>query len=587
LGKQTPIAMAKVNLNRPSARFSSSWQTWRERWQQQSWTLLVLVISLVLAMPVLTILTTIFINTGDVWPHLASTMLPTYIRNSFWLMLGVGGGVTLLGTGTAWVVSRCQFWGRWFFSWGLLLPLAAPAYILAYTYTELLEYYGPVQTSLRQWFGWQSAQDYWFPNVRSLGGAILMLTLVLYPYVYLLARSAFLGQSLSSLDACRSLGCGPWRSFWQVSLPLARPGIMAGLALALMETLNDYGTVQFFSVDTFTTGIYRTWFGLGNRIAAGQLSACLMLLVLGLVWLEQWSRGRARFDQTVNRQQRLPTYPLKGWRALLACVLCLIPIGLGLLLPAVVLIQLLAAPPAASDTSDFATTSTGTNFLPLAGHSLILATVTAVIAVVIAVLLAYGKRLLPNLGMRLATQIAALGYAVPGSVIAVGILVPLGQTDNAIDAWMRHTWGISTGLLLSGTIVALVFAYLVRFLAVSLNSVEASLGNIQPSMDDAARSLGHSPTSTLLKIHAPLMSRGLLTAAALVFVDVMKELPATLIVRPFNFDTLAVQVYNLAADERLAEAAAPALAIVGVGLLPVILLSWQIHRSRSSQRELS
>jgi iron(III) transport system permease protein len=580
--------MAKVVwkgiLNSPSQAFSG-WQTWLERLQQQSWTILVLLISLLLATPVLTILTTIFINTGDVWPHLASTMLPTYISNSLWLILGVGVGVTVLGTGTAWLVSRCQFLGQRFFAWGLLLPLAAPAYILAYTYTELLEYYGPVQTILRQWFGWDSAQDYWFPNLRSLGGAILMLTLVLYPYVYLLARSAFLSQPVSSIDACHSLGCGPWRSFWQVSLPLARPGIMAGLALALMETLNDYATVQFFSVDTFTTGIYRTWFGLGNRIAAGQLSACLMLLILALIWLEQWSRGRARFDQTGSSHQALPTYRLKGWRNALASMACCLPIFLGLLLPAMVLIQLLAVPPATSDESDFAATTTGSNFLPLAGHSLVLATVTAAIAVVIAMLLAYGKRLLPNLGMRLATQIAALGYAVPGSVIAVGILVPLGQTDNAIDAWMRATWGISTGLLLSGTMFALVFAYLVRFLAVSLNSVEASLGNILPSMDDAARSLGHSPTSTLLKIHAPLMRRGLLTAAALVFVDVMKELPATLIVRPFNFDTLAVQVYNLASDERLAEAAAPALAIVGVGLLPVILLCWQIHRSRTLQQE--
>jgi iron(III) transport system permease protein len=588
VGQQFPNPMAKVVwkgiLNGSSLVFSG-WQTWLERLQQQSWTILVLLISLLLATPVLTILTTIFINTGDVWPHLASTMLPTYISNSLWLILGVGVGVTVLGTGTAWLVSRCQFLGQRFFAWGLLLPLAAPAYILAYTYTELLEYYGPIQTSLRQWFGWDSAQDYWFPNLRSLGGAILMLTLVLYPYVYLLARSAFLSQPVSSIDACRSLGCGPWRSFWQVSLPLARPGIMAGLALALMETLNDYATVQFFSVDTFTTGIYRTWFGLGNRIAAGQLSACLMLLILGLIWLEQWSRGRARFDQTGSSHQALPTYRLKGWRNALASMACCLPILLGLLLPAIVLIQLLAVPPAASDESDFAATTTGSNFLPLAVHSLVLATVTAGIAVVIALLLAYGKRLLPNLGMRLATQVAALGYAVPGSVIAVGLLVPLGQTDNAIDAWMRATWGISTGLLLSGTMFALVFAYLVRFLAVSLNSVEASLGNILPSMDDAARSLGHSPTSTLLKIHAPLMRRGLLTAAALVFVDVMKELPATLIVRPFNFDTLAVQVYNLASDERLAEAAAPALAIVGVGLLPVILLCWQIHRSRTLQQE--
>jgi iron(III) transport system permease protein len=579
--------MAKV-IPTPNLSRRINFRDWLAGLQRQSWTVLVLAIALLLATPVLTILTSIFINTGDVWQHLATTMLLSYVGNSLALMVGVACGVSILGTATAWLVSRCQFWGSRVFTWALLLPLAAPAYILAYTYTELLEYYGPVQTTLRQWFGWESAQDYWFPNVRSLAGAMLMLTLVLYPYVYLLARSAFLSQSVTSIDACRSLGCGPWRSFWQISLPLARPGIMAGLALALMETLNDYGTVQFFSVDTFTTGIYRTWFGLGNRIAACQLSACLMLLILGLIWLERRGRGRARFDQTGSSHQALPTHRLTGWRAALASLCCAIPIVLGLLLPAGVLVSLLTSPPASSGDSDFvAPTSPGVaSFLPQAGHSLVLAGLTAMLAVLIAVILAYGMRLLPNLGMRLATQIAALGYAVPGSVIAVGILVPLGQTDNAIDAWMRTLSGRGTGLLLSGTIFALVFAYLVRFLAVSLNSVEASLVNIRPSLDDAARSLGHSPTSTLLKIHTPLMRRGLLTAAALVFVDVMKELPATLIVRPFNFDTLAVQVYNLASDERLAEAAAPALAIVGVGLLPVILLSWQIQQTRPNQRQV-
>ncbi|MBD2021292.1 iron ABC transporter permease [Leptolyngbya sp. FACHB-36] len=548
------------------------------------WTTLVTAIALVLAIPVLTVLSSVFANAGEVWSHLASTVLPTYITNSLWLMLGVGVGVTVIGTGTAWLVTMCRFPGSGLLEWGLLLPLAAPAYILAYTYTELLEFYGPVQTALRTTFGWESVSDYWFPNVRSLGGAVVMLTLVLYPYVYLLARSAFLTQSVCTLEASRSLGCGPWRSFFRVALPLARPAIAAGLSLALMETLNDYATVQFFSVDTFTTGIYRTWFGMGERLAASQLAACLLGFVLVLVLLEQWSRGQARYYQP-KRYQELPTHRLRGARAIAAWIVCGLPIVLGLLLPAGLLVQMMLSPTTSDSSDDFASAANPNDRLwEFASNSLILALLTAAIAVVIAVILAYGRRLRPNFGMRLATQTAALGYAVPGSVIAVGTLFPLGGLDNAIDAWMKSTFGIATGLLLSGTIMALVFAYLVRFLAVSFNSIDASLVGIKPSLDDAARSLGLGTTQTLLRIHAPLLGSGLFTAAVLVFVDVMKELPATLIVRPFNFDTLAVRVYNLASDERLAEAAAPALAIVLVGLLPVILLSMQISQSRRARQ---
>jgi iron(III) transport system permease protein len=458
---------------------------------------------------------------------------------------------------------------RWL-EWALLLPLAAPAYLLAYVYTDLLAFYGPAQTWLRQQFGWQTVGDYWFPNVRSLPGAIVMLTLVLYPYVYLLARSAFLAQSVCTLEASRSLGCRPWQSFWRVALPLARPGITAGLSLALMEALNDFGAVQFFAVDTFTTGIYRTWFSLGDLPAATQLAAVLLLFVFVLLGLERWSRGRARYYQTASQIQALPKFRL-GWVAAIAAALaCLLPIILGFVVPAGVLLKL-----ALEDIE----TNFDDRFWSFATNSLTLAGITAAIAAVIALILAYGLRLYPQWGMRVATQIAAMGYAVPGSVIAVGILVPLGAFDNAVDAWMRSTFNISTGLLLSGTIAALVFAYLVRFLAVSFSSVDASLSKIKPSLDEAARSLGHGTVSTLVKIHTPLIGSGLLTAVTLVFVDVMKELPATLIVRPFDFDTLAVRVYNLAADERLAEAAGPALAIVVVGLLPVILLSLAMRRN--------
>jgi iron(III) transport system permease protein len=532
-------------------------------------------IAVLISLPVLVVLSGLFTNAADVWQHLAATVLPTYILNSLVLSIGVGLGVTAIGTGTAWLVTMCRFPGRWLFEWALLLPLAAPAYLLAYTYTELLEFYGPVQTALRGTFGWQNAQDYWFPNVRSLWGAIVMLTLVLYPYVYLLARTAFLSQSVCTLEASRSLGCGPWRSFAIVALPLARPAITAGLALALMETLGDYGTVEFFSVPTFTTGIVRVWTGLDERMAALQLAALLLLSVFGLLLLERWSRGQARYYQTAHRDQPLPRYHLPGVRAIAALLACLIPVGLGFFVPAGVLLQLALAQPDQNFDQ---------RFWELATNSLTLAVITAGLGVILAVILAYGLRRFPSFGMRLATQMATMGYAVPGAVIAVGILLPIGSLDNAIDSAMRSLFGISTGLLLSGTIAALVFAYLVRFLALAFNSVEASLIKIKPSLDDAARSLGQGSTSTLFRIHLPLLSGGLLTAAMLVFVDVMKELPATLIIRPFNFDTLAVRVYNLASDERLAESAGAGLAIVLVGLLPVILLSLGIAGVRRGKQ---
>lgn len=540
------------------------------RFVPSPWTILVIAIAFLISTPIISVLSNIFADAGEVWKHLAETVLWTYISNSFWLMIGVGLGVLLIGVGTAWLVTLCRFPMRWLFEWALLLPLAAPAYILAYTYTDFLDFSGPVQTALRKAFGW-GFRDYWFPNVRSLWGAVLMLTLVLYPYVYLLARVAFLEQSVCTLEASRTLGCGPWRSFFKVALPLARPAIVAGLALALMETLNDFGTVQFFGVDTFTTGIYRTWFGMGERVAATQLSAFLLLLIFWLILLELWSRRQNRYYQSATTQRQLPSYQLRGIRAVGAWLSCVVPIGLGFLLPAVILLNM---------TLKNLSESLDERFWGFARNSLLLAVITAVIAVVISVIMAYGLRLHSNIGMQLATRIAAMGYAVPGSVIAVGILFPIGKFDNALDAWMRATFGISTGLLLSGTITALVFGYLVRFLAVSFSTVEASLGRIKPSLDDAARSLGLNSTSTLLQVHTPMMWGSLLTAGMLVFVDVMKELPATLIIRPFNFDTLAVRVYNLASDERLAEASGAALAIVFVGIVPVILLSLRISKFR-------
>jgi iron(III) transport system permease protein len=533
------------------------------------WTIVVIAIAVIIALPVFAILVSLFSNTQSVWKHLAETVLTTYVINSLWLMFGVGAGVTAIGTATAWLVTMCQFPGSRIFTWALLLPLAAPAYILAYTYTEILEFYGPIQSGLRTLFGWTSTRDYWFPNVRSLWGAVLMLTLVLYPYVYLLARSAFLSQSVCTREASRSLGCNPWESFRRVALPLARPAIIAGLSLALMETLNDYATVQFFSVDTFSTGIYRTWFGMGERIAATQLSVFLLAFIFILIFLERWSRGRTRYFQISHTTKIPKKYQLKGSQRIFASIFCFIPLLFGFLIPSGFLLQM---------TVENWSRTFDQRFWEFAKNSLTVSGLAAIVAVAIAIILAYGLRLDPSFAVKASTRTATTGYAIPGSVIAVGILVSLGLFDNTIDAWMRSVLGISTGLLLSGTMFALVFAYVVRFLALSFSSIDASLTSIKPSLDNAARSLGHTATSTLLRIHLPLMCKGILAAAILVFVDVMKELSATLIIRPFNFDTLAIHVYNLAADERLAEASGSALAIVLVGLIPVMILSWKMER---------
>jgi iron(III) transport system permease protein len=534
------------------------------------WTAITLAIALLVSLPVLIVVSRVFESTGGAWDHLASTVLPTYVLNTVLLTIGVGLLAGSMGVTTAWLVTMHRFPGSRILEWALLLPLAVPAYVMAYVYTDLLEFAGPVQSTLRALFGW-GAREYWFPQIRSLEGAILMMALALYPYVYLLTRAAFLEQSICVLEVSRTLGRGPTRSFFAVALPLARPAIAAGLALVLMEVIADYGTVEYFGVPTFTTGIYRTWFGMGEPVAAAQLAALMLIFVAILLLVERRARGRAKYHHTTGRYRRINQRRLHGWRAAVASICCSMPLILGFLVPASVLLDYALIEGDAT---------WGRGFIEFAWHSLVLASVTAVLGVVIAILMAYSVRLNATRLNRLATRTAALGYAVPGSVIAVGVLIPFAGFDNTLDAFMQRTFGISTGLILTGTIAALVFAYLVRFLAVSYNTIDASLGKISPAMDYASRSLGQGPRGTLLRVHAPIMRGGILTAGLLVFVDVMKELPATLIVRPFNFDTLAIRVYRLASDERLAEASTAALTIVAVGVLPVVLLSGAIRRSR-------
>ena len=507
---------------------------------------------------------------GGTWAHLAATVLPGFVANTLLLVALVGAGVAFGGTVTAWLITHRRFPGARFFEWALLLPLALPAYVMAYAYTDWLQYAGPVQTALRQTFRW-SRGDYWFPDIRSVGGAATMFVAVLYPYVYLLARTAFIERPPSLNEAARTLGLSAHQAFWRVDLPLARPAIVGGIALALMETLADYGTVAYFAVDTFTTGIYRAWFSLGDRVAAAQLSAALLAFVIGAIALERWSRGAARVAGSARQRARaaLARQQLTGPGAWIATVICTVPIVFGFALPLFLLGRQALAE------SELPASA---HFIELAWNSLRVSAIAAALAVVLATLVAYAVRLAPGTLTRGTSRILALGYAVPGSVLAVGVLLPVGAIDHSLASTLQQALGITPRLLLTGTVVALIYAYLVRYFAVAWNGIEPGFARITPSMDAAARSLGATPSRTLSRVHAPLLVRSAAAAALLVFVDVMKELPATLVMRPFNFDTLATQAYTLAKDERLAEAAVPSLAIVAVGVLPLLLLASTVRK---------
>ena len=545
----------------------------RRHFRLDLWTLGPFALAGLIALPVLAVLVQLVLPAGEVWRHLAETVLARYVLNSLLLGAGVGFGTAFLGVTAAWLVTFYRFPGSRIWEWALLLPLTMPAYVIAYTYTGLLDYAGPVQSTLRDAFGW-TREDYWLPPVRSMPGAIMMLVLVLYPYVYMLARASFLSQSVCAIEASRTLGYGPWRTFARVTLPLARPGIIAGVSLALMETLNDFGTVSYFAVDTFTTGIYRAWFGMGEPIAAAQLGATLLIFVVALLLIERRSRGAARYHHTTGRYRTLPTRPLGGPAGIIAAAACLLPVCLGFLLPVAVLGKW------AIETWDHVIDA---RFFMFAGNSFVLAAISAAVAVAVALVLAYAQRRKADPMVSWAVRLASMGYAIPGAVIAVGVLLAFGAFDNAIDGWARSAFGVGTGLIVTGSIAGLVFAYLVRFLAIPVNAAEAGFARVTASMDGAARTLGERPGGVLRRVHAPLLAGSALTAGLLVFVDVMKELPATLILRPFNFDTLAIRAYQMASDERLRDAAAPGLLIVLVGIVPVILLSRAIARSRPGQ----
>ncbi|MEX2527203.1 MAG: iron ABC transporter permease [Gemmatimonadota bacterium] len=519
-------------------------------------------------LPLATVFLGILGGGSETWDHLASTVLREYMVNSAILMVVVGGLSLLLGISTAWLVTACDFPGRRLFRWSLVLPLSMPTYIVAFAYAGLFGHGAPLLETLAWGMGPPGAALF-RSRLLSIWGVSAILALVLYPYVYLITRASFLKQAGGLLESSRVLGRTAWDTFFRVALPLARPAWVAGVTLVLMEVLNEYGAVRYYGVPTFTTGIFRAWFSLGDAAAALRLAGVLLVFVFALMILERVERGRARFDEGSRGYANPPRFHLRGWRAAGAFGACAIPVTLGFLLPALQLLGwgIEAVPNAAWGA-----------FLSLAANSFGLALVSALLCVSVALLIVYAARLDPSPVIAMTSRVSVLGYSIPGAVIALGVLLPFVWMDTRIDAFLRSTAGISSGLLITGTVAGLTFAYLVRFLAVAHTPVESGFTRICGRLDETSRSLGHPPLRTLWEVNLPLLRGTLLSAGLLVFVDVLKELPLTLILRPFNFDTLATRAFQLASDEMLAQAALPALLIVLSGLGPVLLLSRLISR---------
>lgn len=536
------------------------------------WTGAALTLALLLSLPLAAIAAIALQGDGGAWRHLFATVLPNAFANTLFLITGAGVLASAIGAGTAWLITMYRFPGRNLADRLLVLPLAIPLYIAAYAYADLLDYAGPVQSAIRSAFGFTQASDYYFPNVRSPGGAIFMFAFVLYPYVYLLARASFEQQSVCALEVARTLGATAGETFWRVALPLARPSIAAGGALVIMECLNDLGAVQYLGVDTLSASIFATWQQRGNLPGAAQIAFVMLLLVASVLVLEKRARGEASTHATTGRYRAIPFETLQGRRAFVALLLVLVPVLLGFALPVSVLVARAWLHVGATGIPAFATATV---------NSLILASLASGVALLCAVVFAYAMRLEPNRFSRFSARAAGLGYALPGTVLAIGVLSPLAAFDNTLDAGLRANFGVSSGLLLSGSLFAVTVALVIRFLSVALGAVDAGLQKISPNLDAASRTLGASSWSALLRVHFPMLAPALGAAALLVFVDAMKELPATLLLRPFNFQTLATHVYALTATEQFEEAALGAIAIVGIGLIPVLALHKTIAGGRA------
>lgn len=538
--------------------------TKRRKFALDLWSAGALVIAFFVLLPIASVVWIAFHPVENIWPHLVATTLPRYLTNTFVMMVSVGMLSAMVGVGAAWLVAMYRFPGVRWLEWLLLFPLAIPAYVGAYALVDFLEYAGPVQTWMREAFGWANSRDYWFPQIRSRGAAILVMSASLYPYIYLLTRSAFREQSGSTYDVARALGAGPFTRFWRVGLPLVRPAIAAGMAIVMMETVSDFGTVEYFAVQTLTTGIFSVWLEANNAGGAAQIAGIVLLLVLLLVGLEKTSRRNQRFHGGAQRKQPIERIALHGIQGWLATLFCMVPFLGGFVLPTAVMMS-----HALRNTNYWVNPNLGSalwNTISVGGGA-------AVVTVLGAVFLVYGVRLTGRRIPRLILPFTTIGYAAPGAVLAVGILIPMAAADHMLADFVEWASGIDIGLVMTGSGFAIVFAYCVRFFAIAQGAADGAMGRISPSLPMAARSLGRTAGGTLLTVYAPLMRGSLLTALLLVFVDCVKELPATLLLRPFNYNTLSTLVYEQASLENIGEASPAALLVIGVGMLAVLLLA--------------
>ena len=530
----------------------------------RGWSVAAVLVAGLVLMPVLSVVWLALNPTDNIWPHLLSSVMPRYFGNTVSLAVGTGLLAAAMGTGSAWLVSMYDFPGRRVLQWLLLLPLAVPAYIGAYALADFLDYSGPVQIALRGWFGWETARDYWFPRIRSLEAAIVVLASALYPYVYLLTRAALHEQSGSAYEVARALGTGPWGLFARVGLPLARPAIVAGSAIAMMEAVADYGVVSYFGVQTLNTGIFTTWLERRNAGGAAQI-ACAMLAIIVLLSLwERFARRNARYHQSARQPRPIQRQRLRALPGIAATLACALPFAMGFVLPVGVIATYALAYPQGW---------LSPGLVRAAWHTVSLGGIAAVLTVLMALIMVYGTRLSGRALPRLLMPVTTIGYAAPGAVLAVGLLIPLAALDHRVaDAWLAVT-GTDPGLILTGTGTAIVLAYLVRFFAIGQGAIDAAFTRVPPSLSMAARSLGRDNAGVLRAVYLPMMRGSVGAALLLVFVDCVKELPATLLLRPFNFETLATRTHERASLEDLGNAAPAALLVMAVGLAAVALLA--------------
>lgn len=522
-----------------------------------------------LVLPILAIFFTAIGQTDDVFAHLMSTVMPTYALNTVLLTLSVMALSLVFGIPSAWLMAMCRLPGEKMLQWALVLPLAIPGYIVGYIFTGWFDYAGPIQVWLREQTGWM-AGEYYFPDIRSLGGASMVLALVLYPYVYLMCRASFMEQNVSLLQSARLLKCSPWESFRRISLPLVRPSMAVALSLVAMETVGDFGTVSYFAVNTLTTAVYDTWMNYSNLTAAAKISAVMLVIVLLLLSAERYSRRRQKLYQSQFNSHEDFRYTLQGWKKWAALLWCWGLVCVAFIFP---LLQLL------SYAYTYFEQSWTAEFREYAWNSLQVSLSAAVIAVSVALVVNFYARLKQNRPSIALMRLSSMGYAVPGTVLAIGVMVPVLTLDHAVnDVAKSMHWG-RPGLIFSGTMFAIIFALIVRFSAVAIGSIESSLNRISPSLDMAARTMGCQANGMLWRVHLPLVRRGALIAGLLVFIESMKELNAALLLRPFNFETLATYVYNYASDEHLELAALPAVLLVLVGLIPLVVVNRSLEQT--------